>query len=265
MRAPDAPRGWPSAMAPPFKLVRAMSSLSACAHAMTCGANASLISTRSTLESSTPARSAAALMAGTGPMPILVGSTPTTAHDTSSASGLSPCCSTAASLATTSEAAPSQMPEAEPACTTPSFLKVAGSLLSFSSVVALGCSSTTKSTLPFLLFTCTGEISSAKAPAECAAAHRSCDESAYASDCARVMPKSDARFSAVIPIGQPACVSVSPDQRVSTIPRSLPRRVPQRMSCPYTAIGAWLIDSVPPASPASTSPSRISCATLTTA
>ena len=37
----------------------------------------------------------------------------------------------------------------------------------------------------------------------------------------------------------------------------------QSLTCPYTAIGAWLIDSAPPATPIDASPILISCATLT--
>ena len=46
-RAPVAPSGWPSAIAPPFTLTRARSASSSFCHASTTDANASLISTRS--------------------------------------------------------------------------------------------------------------------------------------------------------------------------------------------------------------------------
>eukprot|EP00965_Chrysotila_dentata_P195212 6176861-Pleurochrysis_carterae.AAC.4 len=92
-------------MAPPLTLSLLMSSERALAHASTCGAKASLISTRSISSRVIPDRSRAAWIAGTGPMPITLGSTPTLAHPTSSASGLRPWAVTAASLATTMAAA----------------------------------------------------------------------------------------------------------------------------------------------------------------
>ena len=61
---------------------------------------------------------------------------------------------------------PSQMPDAEAGVTTPSFLKVVGSLPSFSSVVdGFGCSSVSKTTLPLRDLSSRGAISGAKAPA----------------------------------------------------------------------------------------------------
>ena len=67
---------------------------------------------------------------------------------------------------------PSQIPEADPAVTTPPFLKTVGSLASCSMVVlGLGCSSSVISTSPFLDLSTTGPISSAKWPAWAAAPH----------------------------------------------------------------------------------------------
>ena len=130
----------------------------------------------------------AALMAGTGPMPMRVGSTPTDAHETSSHSGVRPSAATAASLATTSVAAPSQMPEAEAGVTTPSFLNAAGSFCSFSSVVfGFGCSSTANSTSLRFTLSVIGATSASYLPAACAAPHRVCDACANASASARVM------------------------------------------------------------------------------
>mmetsp|Transcript_49785 Transcript_49785/g.82608 ORF Transcript_49785/g.82608 Transcript_49785/m.82608 type:complete len:200 (-) Transcript_49785:355-954(-) len=199
---------------------------------MTCGAKASLISTKSATFGSIPARLAAAVMAGTGPIPILVGSTPTTAYETSSARGVSPSRSTASPLARTSEAAPSHIPDAEAGVTTPPFLKVVGSAASFSRVVARACSSVAKSCGPFFDLSVMGAISSENFPASLAAAQRCCEVRAYTSDSSRLMPYSSARFSAVMPIGQPAWLSVRPAHSVSVKSRFTPRRVPQRMSWP---------------------------------
>ena len=82
------------------------------------------------------------------------------------ASGVSPCSFTARSLASTSAAAPSQMPLALPAVTVPppSFLKTGGSLANASSVVpGRGCSSTVNSSgalplLPLLLVGAPGPV-----------------------------------------------------------------------------------------------------------
>ncbi len=75
-------------------------------------------------------------IAGAGPMPISVGSTPTVAHDTMRPSGFAPFAFTASSPAMTSAAAPSTMPLALPAVTTPSFLNTVGSFARISIVVS---------------------------------------------------------------------------------------------------------------------------------
>ena len=75
-------------------------------------------------------------MAGTGPMPMMLGSTPYTPYDTMRASGLRQWRLTAASLATNMAPAPSLMPDALPAVTTPSFLKTGGSFARVSIVVS---------------------------------------------------------------------------------------------------------------------------------
>src|SRR5437588_791292 len=59
------------AIAPPLTLSFASSMPSSRAHAITCAPNASLISNRSMSESLQPAASSTALMAGTGPMPLI--------------------------------------------------------------------------------------------------------------------------------------------------------------------------------------------------
>uniref|UniRef100_A0A8D8QRQ7 Uncharacterized protein n=1 Tax=Cacopsylla melanoneura TaxID=428564 RepID=A0A8D8QRQ7_9HEMI len=128
--------------------------------------NASLISTRSISFKLSPTALSRCLIAGEGPIPIIEGSTPTTEYPTSLARGVRLWALTAASLAITTAPAPSQIPEADPAVTTPSFLNTGGSLPSVSSVVCgLGCSSESIDTGFLLIVTSTGAISDLNTPA----------------------------------------------------------------------------------------------------
>ena len=124
-------------MAPPFGLMRASRSCrpKARVQAKTCAANASLISMRSIWSKVRPARSNAFWLAGTGPMPMMRGSTPATAAEMILAIGWSLCARTPSSLANNNAAAPSLSPEALPAVTLPSFLKAGRKLESVSKVV----------------------------------------------------------------------------------------------------------------------------------
>ena len=70
MRAPVAPIGWPSAIAPPWTLTFAVSSARSRAHAMTWAAKASFNSMRSMSASSSCVFASSARIAGTGPIPI---------------------------------------------------------------------------------------------------------------------------------------------------------------------------------------------------
>src|SRR6266540_2676045 len=90
MRAPLAASGCPSAIAPPSTLVRSRGKSSSFRTAMTWGENASFTSKRSNSESFAPARARALRIAGTGPMPMIVGSTPAWPQFTMRASGRSP-------------------------------------------------------------------------------------------------------------------------------------------------------------------------------
>ena len=104
----------------------------------------------------------------------------------------------------TRAAAPSAMPEAFPAVTTPSFLNTGASLASASSVdCGRGCSSAANCTAPFLVLTSMGAISSLKRPASLAAAQPFCERSAYSSHSPRESWYSTARFSAVMAMGMP--------------------------------------------------------------
>src|SRR5215467_1272843 len=75
-RAPEQPRGCPSAMAPPLTLTRSMSGWSSRSHASTTEAKASLISKRSIRSIVSPAFLSTRWVAGMGPVSMMVGSTP---------------------------------------------------------------------------------------------------------------------------------------------------------------------------------------------
>ncbi len=87
--------------------------------AMACAANASLSSTKSISLSFMPARFRAFFVAGTGPVPITAGSTPTTAVATIRTSGFSPSSLAFSSDMISRAAAPSLSGELLPAVTVP--------------------------------------------------------------------------------------------------------------------------------------------------
>ena len=103
-------------------------------------------------------------VAGTGPIPMIEGSTPTTSLSPIHASGVRPRSRAADSAASTSDAAPSVMPEEFPACTVPPSRNTGGSLARSCSVVsARGCSSAVMvRSSPFRPATFTGAISDSK-------------------------------------------------------------------------------------------------------
>ncbi len=133
---------------------------------------------------------------------MMFGSTPATPHWTIFARGSRPRPLAQSPSTTISAAAPSQIPLALPAVTTPSFLKTGGSLARVSIVVCgRGCSSVSTVFGPLRVFTSTGAISSAKKPPSCAAAHFCCERTPKASESSRLMSYFSARFSAVTAIG----------------------------------------------------------------
>ena len=92
---------------------------------------------------------------------MYLGSTPATAHATRRPSGFKPRALAKSSPAITVAAAPSTIPEALPAVTSPSFLKYGLRLSSTSSVVSgRMCSSLRNSTVWPFCFTGTGTTSS---------------------------------------------------------------------------------------------------------
>ncbi len=174
-------------------------------------------------------------------------------------SGFRPCALAYASLAITVAAAPSTIPDALPAVTSPSFLKY-GLRESRTSSVVLGlmCSSARYSVgSPFLPFTGTGTTSSWKTHSSQARLARCWDPSATSSTSFRVSLYCSASPSAVSAMESPHCGSLSASHRRSSKGAG-PSRKPQR--APRTTCGAWLIDSVPPASTAWASPSMMSWA-----
>src|SRR5215813_12960207 len=155
------------------------------------------------------------------------------------------------------------MPDALPGVTVPSLAKD-GLSLARSSMVTFGrmCSSVSTVTVPFLPFTSTGVICSLKYPASVAAAARWWLSAARVSWSCRETPKSWATFSAVTPMWQSSNGSVSAPIIASTT-------TPSCIRCPQRMAGSqyWprLIDSEPPATATSQSPSAIACAADTIA
>ena len=76
MRVPLVPNGWPMASAPPHWLAFSKGIPRSRRQAIDWLAKASLISTASICSIPTPVRSSSFWTAGTGPMPMIVGSTP---------------------------------------------------------------------------------------------------------------------------------------------------------------------------------------------
>ena len=86
-------------------------------------ANASFTSTRSTWSRRMPVRSSARRIAGAGPIPMIDGSQPTIPHPRRRPIGFAPRAFATSIVVITIAPAPSEMPEALPAETSPSFLK----------------------------------------------------------------------------------------------------------------------------------------------
>src|SRR5580698_1001510 len=123
MRAPDAPIGWPMAIAPPLTFTLAGSRPSSRTTLSDWAAKASLLSIRSRSETFQPAFSSAFWVAGIGPVPMISGGTPACAHEAMRASGFRPRRLASPAVISTSAAAPSLRPEALAAVTVPSLLK----------------------------------------------------------------------------------------------------------------------------------------------
>ena len=112
IRAPEAPIGWPNAIAPPFTLTRAESQPISRLTASACAAKASLISSKSKSPTCQPAFCRQRREAGAGPIPITAGSTPVQAKLLIRAKTGKPREAAQSASATINAAAPSLMPEA---------------------------------------------------------------------------------------------------------------------------------------------------------
>jgi hypothetical protein len=200
---------------------------------------------------------------GTGPMPMIRGSTPLIAHERIVASGFRPDAFARAAVVTITAAPPSTMPDALPAVTVPSLPNAARSFESASIVVSglmWSSWSITTSSLPRLTFTPT--ISAANLPAFTALAPSACERYAYSSCASRVIPYSFARFSAVCAMKKLQKGSSSESKRASSSFVSAPKRSPSRR--PRITCGACDIDSNPPAATHVASLSSSICDAVTT-
>ena len=140
------------------------------------------------------------LVDATGPTPMISGSTPPSAPATHVAIGVIPNSFAFSSLITTTAAAPSLIPEALPAVTSPPCFPEQHFKFARDSAVVpgRGPSSFTKSTISFLTLIGTGTISSSNLPAAMAASHFCWLFAENASSSSRVMPYLSHTFSAVI-------------------------------------------------------------------
>ena len=116
-------------------------------------------------------------------------------------------------------------------------------------------SSTTTTGSPRRCGTWTGTISSARRPAERALDDRSCEAAASASWGPRVIPISPAWRSVASPIAQCSIVQVRPSASIESTSVASPALRPER--APWSMYGAFVIDSIPPATTTSASPRRI--------
>ena len=132
---------------------------------MLCAANASFSSTRSKSSTSSPVRSQSLRIAGTGPMPMMRGSTPALAQPRIRARGDSLRVRAASLDASTSAAPPSVMPDELPAVMMPgpsTSPNTGGSFRRLSIVVSRACSSRSIVVCWPLTVAATGAISRAK-------------------------------------------------------------------------------------------------------
>mmetsp|Transcript_9402 Transcript_9402/g.12796 ORF Transcript_9402/g.12796 Transcript_9402/m.12796 type:complete len:311 (-) Transcript_9402:77-1009(-) len=176
-----------------------------------CDAKASFSSNKLMSFMLRPAAFKAFGIASTGPIPIILGSTPTTLYDAKRAIGCSPSSFTIFSDITKQNAAPSEVCEEFPAVTEPSAANTGRKRANPSGELALGPSSVS-TMLVFscrfsfsskkMCFTSTGTISSLNRPDLMAAMAFSCEFTAKISCSSRETPNSLATASAVKPIPQ---------------------------------------------------------------
>src|SRR5262249_1840123 len=199
MRAPEAPIGWPMAMAPPFTLTLPVSQPRSLFTASAWAARASLVSTRSGSPIFQPAFFSALREAGIGPEPMTLGSTPAVAQEAMRASGFKPRFLASFAVISTTAAAPSLMPDALPAVTVPSLSKAGLSFAASSTLAPSRIYSSSETTVsPLRVLTVTGTISSLNLPAFLAASALFCEAVANLSCSSRVICHWRATFSAVL-------------------------------------------------------------------
>eukprot|EP00043_Microstomoeca_roanoka_P023604 m.258924 g.258924 ORF g.258924 m.258924 type:complete len:349 (+) comp32889_c0_seq1:304-1350(+) len=201
IRAPEAPIGWPMAMAPPFTFTMDGSQPISLLTAQACAAKASFASTRSRSSAFQPALSSALREAKIGPTPMIDGSSPAVAYEAMRASGVRPRFSASSADISNTAAAPSLMPDALAAVTEPSLVK-AGRSFCIASIVApwrmYSSASTTVSPLRDLMVK--GITSSLNLPAFWAASALFWLATANSSCCSREICHCSATFSAVWPM-----------------------------------------------------------------
>ena len=158
-------------MAPPLTLTFAGSMPSSLLTAQACAAKASFNSNKSTSAAFHPARCKALREAGTGPIPIVAGSSPLVPNAAMRARGFSPSAAAFLAVITTTAAAPSLIPDALPAVTEPALSNAGRNPASASAVVFLLMNSSVLKIIgsPLRWGIETDTISSLNLPASCAA------------------------------------------------------------------------------------------------
>ncbi|MCY1361318.1 hypothetical protein D9M69_479790 [compost metagenome] len=255
-------------MAPPLGLTRGSSSArpSSRSTARPWAAKASLSSITSMSARDRPVSSSTLRVAGTGPMPMMRGSTPAVAMPTTRARALRPWRLAASGLASSRAQAPSLTPEALPAVMLPPWRKGVPSLANCSRVVSpRGCSScSTSFGGPLRWGISTGTISLARRPLAWAAAARCWLRRAKASWSSREMLNCSATFSAVSGMeSMPNWPFISglTKRQPMVVSKISAWRENALSALPMTK-GARDMDSTPPASISPASPQRRARAAL---
>src|SRR5262245_2525647 len=171
-RAPLAPIGWPSAVAPPWTLIFSCGMPRSRIANIATPAKASLTAHRSTSSTVQPAFFSTFSMAPAGAMVNSDGSRAWAAEATIRATGFSPLASASDWRVSTSAAAPSEMDELVAAVMVPSLAKAGFKVGILSGRPRPGCSSLSTTVSPLRPWITTGTISSTKAPLSIAALAR---------------------------------------------------------------------------------------------
>ena len=237
-------------------------------HAIAWAAKASFSSTRSSCPAASSARASALRVAGTGPRPMQLGSTPATAVATMRASGVRPSSAMVSWLATASAAAPSLIPLEVPAVTVPPATN-AGFNRARPSRVTSGLGGSSRQTVSVVPPRRTGMpmISPSNAPAAIAAAARRWLSTANLSCSSRPIPYIRPTRSAVSPseIVHSARIFGFTNRHPTVLSATTGAARSHGVPDLRVTYGARVMLSTPPAMNRSPSPARIACAALTTA